>query len=403
MNRTVLLLILVVAVGVAVAAGAWYLGFRPAQNVPLIVSGEQVSPVQIPASSASPVPIDQSPVALTVEEWVTGLEVPWSLVFTSPTRMIFTERPGQVRVVENGQLLEQPLAVFPETFTQAEDGLLGLAIDPEYAANKYVYLSLTYQKNGKEVLKIVRMKDEGDQLTGSEIILDDIPAARVHSGNRLKFGPDRKLYISTGDAAQRELAQDRNSLAGKILRINADGSIPGDNPFPGSAIYSLGHRNPQGIDWHPVTGNLYETEHGPSGFDGPGGGDEVNLIKAGQNYGWPLVSHQENRSGLMAPLLTYTPAVAPASGMFYRSARMPQLTNTFLFGGLRGEGIYQVVFSPTDPEKIERHGKLAEVTVGRVRDLVEGPDGAIYFSSSNQDGRGNPRPGDDKIYRLVPR
>lgn len=386
----------------AAAAGWWvadYLALIPGRNVQEISLNQ---PSGLPINSVSPVPFDQSPIAITVEPFVSGLRVPWSIVFTSPDRMLVTERPGQVRQVLDGQLQPQPLATFPEVYSQSEDGLMGMALDPDYDSNKYIYLSMTYQGDTGEVAKIVRVTDAGDQLINPTIILDNIPAARVHAGNRLKFGPDGKLYATTGDAANAELAQDMNSLAGKILRLNADGSVPDDNPFPGSAIFSLGHRNPQGIDWHPLTGELYETEHGPSGFDGPGGGDEVNRIQAGKNYGWPVVSHTESREGMISPLITYTPAIAPAAGLFYRSTALPQLTNTFLFAGLRGAGMYQAVFDPNNPDVVLRHGKLNEVDVGRVREIVEGPDGFIYFSSSNQDGRGTPRPGDDTIYRLVP-
>lgn len=392
MHKIVILVLGILVVGAAGVAVVRYLGGVPQEQVPVISS-----------TDASPIPHAEAPVALAVEEFVNGLSVPWSIVFTSPDRMLVTERPGQVRVIENGQLLQEPIASYPEVYSQSEDGLMGMALDPAYPENRYVYLSMSYQKNGNEVVKVVRVKDEGSSFSPQEIVIDDIPAARVHAGNRLAFGPDGKLYITTGDAAERALAQRMDSLAGKTLRINPDGSIPDDNPFPNSPVYSLGHRNSQGMDWHPVTGNLYATEHGPSGFDGPGGGDEVNWVQAGKNYGWPVVSHDRNQDEFIAPLLTYTPAVAPAGAIFYRGTQLPQLTNTFLFGGLRGQGIFQVVIDPDDPAAVLRHGKLAEVDVGRVRALVEGPDGYVYFSSSNQDGRGDPRPGDDIIYRLVPR
>lgn len=390
-------LVVMVMAGVAVAN---YFGLIPNQSIDLISSSLSVP---LPTTNASPVPFDESPIELAVEEVVTGLSVPWSIVFTSPDRMLVTERPGQVRIIEKEVLLPEPIAIFPEVYSQSEDGLMGMVLDPDYENTKYVYLSMTYRRGSREVAKVIRMTDQGDSFSDQHIIMDNIPAALNHSGNRLAFGPDSKLYITTGDATEKELAQDKNSLAGKILRLNSDGSIPADNPFPDSPVFSIGHRNPQGLDWHPVTDYLYATEHGPSGNDGPGGGDEINLIQAGQNYGWPLVSHDRNQTGLVTPLLTYTPAVAPASGIFYRSTALPQLTNSFLFGGLRGQGIYQVVISATNPSQVERHGKLAEVDVGRVRALTEGPDGFIYFSTSNQDGRGNPRPGDDKIYRLVPK
>lgn len=338
---------------------------------------------------------------LQVESFVSDLNVPWSMVFTSPERILVTERPGRVRVVKNGHLLEEPLRVFTEVSNRSEEGLMGMILDPDYAANNYVYLCLAYQATDGRVLdKVIRVIDSGGSLIDDRVIIDGIPAAANHAGCRLRFGPDEKLYISTGDASQRNLAQNLTSLAGKILRLNADGSIPDDNPFLNSAVFSYGHRNPQGFDWHPISGALIATEHGPSGNDGPGGGDELNLIQAGQNYGWPEVSHQRSKAGMIDPLLVFTPAIAPASGMFYRSAVLPQLTNTFLFGMLRGEGIMQVFFD--EDGQVSNYQKLVEVEVGRVREIIEGPDGFVYFTTSNQDGRGKARNGDDHIFRLLP-
>lgn len=341
-------------------------------------------------------------VTYRVESVAQELRVPWSVVFTSPSRALITERPGRVRVLENGQLNPEPLRVFPEVSTTAEEGLMGMTLDPAYAENKYLYLCIAYEKAGQTVDKVVRFTDTGSALSEDYIVMDDIPAARFHAGCRLKFGPDGKLYISTGDATRKESAQELDSLAGKILRLNSDGSIPADNPFPNSAIYSYGHRNPQGFDWHPVSQTLVATEHGPSGNDGPGGGDEVNIITAGGNYGWPVVSHEKSQAGMIDPAVIFTPAVAPASGMFYRGSVYPQLTNTFLFGALRGEGIIQVVFDQNNPSRVLSYQKLAGIEVGRVRDIVEGPDGLIYFTTSNQDGRGSAQVGDDQLYRLVP-
>lgn len=337
-----------------------------------------------------------------VQEYVGNLNVPWAVVFTSDTRLLVTEREGKVRIIENQKLLENPLVTFSETLPIGEGGLLGIALDPNYQSNKFFYVTIMYRKNGNMVEKIVRVKDSGNTASVDKVLLDDIPAAANHDGGALRFGPDGKLYASTGDAQNKDNAQNKDSLSGKILRLNSDGTIPEDNPFPGSLVYSLGHRNPQGFDWYPQSKVMWETEHGPSGNDGPGGGDETNVIEPGQNYGWPVVSHDQSKDGLVDPKLTFTPAFAPASGMFYKGRVFPQFYGNFFFGGLRGEGIMRVVVELKSPSKVLSYGKLEGINYGRIRNIAEGPDGYIYFTTSNRDGRGSPRSGDDKIYRLVP-
>lgn len=323
------------------------------------------------------------------------LYVPWAIVFTDQNRILVTQRSGEVKIIKNGKTQKEPLVHFPVA-TTGEDGLMGLAKDPDYNQNKLLYACYT-NKSGNN--SVVRFSDS----SGGEIttVFRDIPAAQYHAGCRIKFGPDDKLYITTGDATNKEIAQDINSLGGKILRINKDGSIPNDNPF-NNAVWSYGHRNPQGIDWQPRTNNLISTEHGPSGFDGPGGGDEINYIQKGQNYGWPLVSHQEAKEGTIAPLLTYTPAVAPAGGMFYNGGLFADWQGDYFFGALRGQGIYHIKFDKDDPTKIISSQKLEGINAGRIREVAESPDGTIYFTTSNRDGRGTIRSNDDKIYRIVP-
>jgi len=330
-----------------------------------------------------------------------NLYVPWSIVFTDPDRILITERNGKLRIILNGILSEKPLKVFEEVSSNGEEGLMGLALDPDYKENKFIYLSYAYGGSDKMSVKVVRYKDEGDRLSEEKTIMDGLPAERYHAGCRLRFGPDGKLYITTGDAGERKLAQDINTLYGKILRINPDGTIPADNPFPDNPVWSYGHRNPQGIDWYPGSNILYSTEHGPSGFDGPGGGDEVNIIVKGGNYGWPVVSHKESKEGMISPVLEFTPAIAPSSGMFYRSDSIPQFKNNYFFGCLRGSGIMRVEIDKNDPSRIISNEMLAEVNFGRIRDIAQGPDGAIYFSTSNRDGRGSIREGDDKIYKII--
>lgn len=332
-------------------------------------------------------------------EVVQGLYVPWDIEFTDNSRFLVTERNGSIKEVVNGNLNTTPLIVFGEVVEIGESGLMGMAKHPDYEKNKYLYVCLTYQAEGGLSDKIERLVDRGGEIGRDRVILDSVPAARFHAGCRIKFGPDKKLYVTTGDATTKEEAQNLNSLAGKILRMNDDGSVPDDNPF-GSLVYSYGHRNPQGIDWHE-SGVMYATEHGPSGNDGPGGGDEINLIEKGKNYGWPLVSHQKSQEGLEIPKLLFTPAEAPAGMVFYKGEVFPQFRDTFFFTALRGSGIFRVLVDKKNPSEIIEYEKL-DIDYGRIRDIEVSPDGLIYFATSNRDGRGRVREGDDKIFRFEP-
>ena len=338
-----------------------------------------------------------------VETVIPNLQVVWSIVWAPDGRMIFTERSGRVRVYENGKLRPEPLFTVPDVEPKGESGLMSVVLHPQFAANHFLYLSYAYDRGG-QVVRVVRYRETPNGLTDRKVIIENIPAAQFHAGCRLRFGPDGKLYITTGDATQRELGQQFDSLAGKILRLNDDGTVPSDNPFVGKAqarpeIWSYGHRNPQGIDWQPGTDLLWETEHGPSGFDGPGGGDEVNIVERGKNYGWPVIHHRATHEGMESPILEYTPACAPASGMFYRGSAFPQFKGNFFFGCLVGERIIRVAASG---RTVVSQENLLEKKYGRIRDIAEGPDGFIYFSTSNRDGRGRAAPDDDRIMRLVP-
>ncbi|HXI24009.1 MAG TPA: PQQ-dependent sugar dehydrogenase [Pyrinomonadaceae bacterium] len=338
-----------------------------------------------------------------VETVIPNLEVVWSIVWAPDGRMLFTERPGRVRVYENGKLRPGPLFVVPDVEPRGESGLMSIALHPQFAANHFLYLSYAYNSNG-QLVRVVRYRETPAGFVDRQVIIENIPAAQFHAGCRLRFGPDGKLYITTGDATDRELAQQLDSLAGKILRLNDDGTVPKDNPFVSQQnarpeIWAYGSRNSQGIDFQPGTNALWETEHGPSGFDGPGGGDEVNIIDRGKNYGWPVIHHRATQAGMESPILEYTPACAPGSGMFYRGSQFPQFKGNFFFGCLRGERIIRVV---TNGRQVASQENLLENKYGRIRDIAEGPDGYIYFSTSNRDGRGSPAKDDDRILRLVP-
>lgn len=344
----------------------------------------------------------QSNAIFNIETVITGLEVPWSIVWAPDGRMFFTERTGRVRVFENGKLRPEPVFTVPDVDPTGESGLMSIALDPQFNTNHYVYLSYAYSQTGV-LVRVVRYKESAAGFTEPKVIIENIPAAQFHAGCRVRFGPDGKLYITTGDATKRELAQQLNSLAGKTLRLNADGTVPDDNPFVGRQdarpeIWSYGHRNSQGMDWQPVSNLMFQTEHGPSGFDGPGGGDEVNIVEKGKNYGWPIIHHKETKAGLESPLLEYTPACAPASGMFYRGSTFPQFKGNFFFGCLNGASLMRIELngrSVVKQESIVRN-------YGRIRDVAEGPDGFLYFSTSNRDGRGKPSSDDDRILRIVP-
>jgi len=341
-------------------------------------------------------------VQFNVETWLANLTIPWELVFAPDDRAFFTERTGRLSVVKLG---EQNPSVFAEVPVEpvGEGGLLGLALSPEFDSDHFVYVYHTYRSGPDIQNRVVRYRDENGQGTNPEVILDGIPGASIHDGGRIRFGPDGKLYITTGDSGRGQLAQDLSSLAGKVLRLEADGSVPADNPIPQSPVFSYGHRNPQGIDWNPQNERMYETEHGPSGEGGRSANDEVNLIEPGKNYGWPLVVGTSNDPNFVNPLF-YTgnnETWAPSGCSFYRGNQFPTWKNNFFIGTLRGTHLHRFLFDPQTSRILESE-KLLEGTLGRLRDVVEGPDGLLYILTSNRDGRGSPAANDDRILRLVP-
>jgi glucose/arabinose dehydrogenase len=232
-----------------------------------------------------------------------------------------------------------------------------------------------------------------------KILLDGIAGNNNHNGGRVRFGPDGKLYWTMGDAQDTGTSQDLSSLNGKIIRLNPDGTIPSDNPFPKSPVYSYGHRNPQGLAWQPKTARLYATEHGPSGFQGCCL-DEVNFIEPGRNYGWPAIRGDQTQTNMVAPVLHSGRGEtwAPSGATFVTRG---QWAGSLLFTGLRGQALYRVVLDDKDPRRVVSFDRLFANQFGRLRDIVEGSDGSLYLLTSNRDGRGRPVPNDDRVLRLV--
>lgn len=317
-----------------------------------------------------------------------NLTVPWDIAFLPDGTMLVTERPGRVVHIERD-------AVYPVDGVEhaGEGGLLGITLHPDFEANRFVYLYQTTAASGGLENRVVRyMYTDAvgtDAFTFDRVIIDGIPGASYHDGGRIAFGPDGYLYITTGDAGEPDLAQDTNSLAGKILRVTDTGEVPDENPFQ-NPVYSYGHRNPQGLAWDNA-GRLFSTEHGRSGIRS--GYDEINQIEMGANYGWPESEGDTVREGTTGPLRhsgAFT-TWAPASARFH--------SGSLFFGGLRGEALYEAVLEGEAVTEVRTH---LEGEYGRIRTVTVGPDGALYITTSNRDGRGRPEAGDDRIIRLNP-
>lgn len=317
-----------------------------------------------------------------------------------------SERPGKIRIIKDGKVLEKPYAVIEVTHI-GEGGLMGLALHPSFPKEPYIYAMHTYKKGDALFNRVIRLKDNGDQGIFDEIIIDNILGGKFHNGGRMAFGPDGMLYITTGETFRSELAQNLQSLGGKILRITLEGRIPNENPFKGSPIYSYGHRNPQGLAWQPGTDKLFESEHGPSGEFGRFAPDEINTITKGGNYGWPEVIGAPGLKPYIDPIIAWKKTTPPSGMTFYRGNLLKHLKGNLFVATLRSKALIRIQFDGKGDKvtRIERWfaKEDKEGKYGRIRDVVEGPDSALYFLTNNTDGRGSPRPGDDKIYRIVPK
>ncbi|WP_243710258.1 PQQ-dependent sugar dehydrogenase, partial [Micromonospora sp. KC213] len=337
-------------------------------------------------TSAAPFGADGSTLAvgdfdLTRPETVaTGLTVPWGMDFLPDgSALVAMRNSGQILRVRSGQSPE-PVAQISGVAASGEGGLLGLAVSPTYAQDGYVYVYLTTTSDNR----IVRFRPTAPQT--QQPILTGLARANVHNGGRIAFGPDGMLYAGVGDAGQTAAAQDPRSRNGKILRLRPDGSAPPDNPFPGSLVYSLGHRNVQGLAWD-AQGRLLATEFGQNAWD------EVNVIVAGGNYGWPTVEGRGNDPRFRDPLLVWSTAQASPSGAAVAGNRL-------YVAALRGTRLWNVPLAGTGVGT-----PVAELvgTYGRLRTVEYGPDGWLWVTTSNRDGRGSPAATDDRILRFPPR
>lgn len=327
-----------------------------------------------------------------------NLNIPWAIDISKDGRIYFTERSGTLRMIQNGKLYPEPIISFSAPFfSEGEGGLLGIALDPNFLQNHFIYVLHTYQEDKNIYNRVVRLLEQDNRAFIDQVLIDKIPAGLVHNGGRIKIGPDGKLYISTGDAGNTSLPQNLDSIAGKILRIELDGSIPDDNPFPGSPVYSYGFRNPQGLTWNPVNNIMYATDHGSEAHD------EINVIVPGGNYGWPLVigDQESDEISVQKPLIQTGKTTWAPSGISYLNQGPWQ--GQLLVGTLRGQQLKEIILSE-DGLAVQDIRSWIQGDYGRLREVIQAPDGSIYISTSNRDGRGGiPRPEDDRIIRLVPR
>lgn len=328
-----------------------------------------------------------------VTVWSSGFNTPWSLVFLPGGGALVSERPGRILLLDkDGKKQSRPYAE-PTVRARGEGGLMGLALHPWFPAEPYVYAMLTAPTaDGSAVNRVVRFRHQGMTGAFERVIFDSIPAATYHNGGRIAFGPDGMLYVATGENFQADLAQDPKSPGGKILRLTPDGAVPPDNPFPGSPVWTLGHRNPQGLAWHPETKELFISEHGPSGEFGRRKDDEINVIRRGANYGWPRVIGAAGLKEYVDPILLWRETGAPPSGIaFWQGALFVAVQ--------RADTLIKVDIARAGQDwrvtRIERwfSDKPDSGKHGAFRDAVVGPDGALYAVTTFTR--------DDKILRIT--
>ena len=352
------------------------------------IVGAVMFSVLVLTSPTDPIALPK-PTTVTENEFVSilaeNLKSPRAIA-VSENRIFITEKGGLIRVIEDDKLLESPLATF-RAVNAFDGGLLGIALHPDFAENHYMYVFLTYEQDNQIYNKILQITEHKNKLQDAKTIIENIPGSSFTNGGFLKFGPDGKLYAGVGTTSdQSHLPQDLNSLAGKILRLNDDGTIPNDNPYPDSPVYSLGHRNPQGITWNNA-GDMFVAELGPEK------NDEINQIVSGGNYGWP--QEQCNGERFLNPILCYDPSIEPGGIVFYSGNKL-ELESPFVMASMRSANLYQLDF-----EQGLGSQKSILSGVGRIRDVVSDNDGYLYLITSNTDGKGFPDSMDDKLVRIL--
>ncbi|HSJ64174.1 MAG TPA: PQQ-dependent sugar dehydrogenase [Gemmatimonadaceae bacterium] len=343
-----------------------------------------------------------------VETIARGLEVPWGLALAADGRLFVTERPGRLRVIVDDSLRTEPWATLPVR-EEGEAGLMGVATAPDFATSGHVYVVGTFADGGALVNRVIRFTERDGRGADPTVIIDGIPAARFHAGDAIAFGRDGMLYVATGDARDPGNAEDLGSLAGKILRYRPDGGIPADNPVPGSPVWASGLRNPQGLAWDPESGQLFATDHGPSGFPNERfrtGNDELNAIVPGGDYGWPSIAGTGGGASRIDPVVVWDPAIAPSGLAVYSSDAIPGWRGSLFVAALSGRSLRRVSVSPASGTEAGWRASAQERLLegyGRLRSVLAAPDGALYVGTSNRDGRGSPTPDDDRILRLSAR
>lgn len=334
---------------------------------------------------------------LSVETVASGLENPWGLAFLPDGRMLVTERPGRLRLVETDGKLSRPITGLPSVMARGQGGLLGIALDPAFARNRLVYLSFSEPRSGGNGTSVARgrLNEQGTALGNVEVIFRQMPtiSSNMHFGSRLVFDRSGALFVTVGDRySQRDQAQNPANHIGKIIRIRPEGGAPADNPKKDGWApenWSIGHRNVQGAALHPDTGQLWTAEHAARG------GDEVNTPKAGLNYGWPVITYGVDYSGakigegtakpgMEQPLFYWDPSIAPSGAAFYTGSSWPAWKNSLFVGALAGQMLVRL---STEGEKVTGEERLLTDIGARIRDVVQGPDGFLYLLSDDADGK----------------